>query len=117
MIAGAAKACLNLVSNVQPASLANMGRQCVQIARWRHKWARCIKNGIDKHCSEPVPGCTPCCNRRSSGSIRGSSDANLAQSDRGRGAPERAAAGRLHAYRAPATPKTSQYHAHPILCC
>ena len=34
-----------------------------------------------KRCSALVPGCPPCCDRRASGSFRGSSAANLAQSD------------------------------------
>ena len=49
------------------------------------------------HCSEPVPGCTPCCDRRrASGSLRGSRRIwhnRIA----GLSAAERAAAGRLHA--------------------
>ena len=36
-----------------------------------------------KRCSALVPGCPPCCDRRASGSIRGSSATNLAQPDRG----------------------------------
>ena len=69
------------------------------------------------HCSEPVPGCTPCCDRRrASGSLRGSRRIwhnRIA----GLSAAERAAAGRLRAYCALATPKTSPRRAHPILCC
>ena len=36
-----------------------------------------------KRCSALVPGCPPCCDRRASGSFRGSSATNLAHPDRG----------------------------------
>ena len=77
---------------------------------------RCHSPRPSPGATQPVPGCTPCCDRRrASGSLRGSRRIwhnRIA----GLSAAERAAAGRLHAYCAPATPKTSPRHARPILC-
>ena len=62
------------------------------------------------HCSEPVPAA-----RRAATAARG---LRRIWHNRiaGLSAAERAAAGRLRAYCAPATPKTSPRHARPILC-